>query len=405
MLNDTVAGSRIKRPCTEFSSMKVIDFLYCAYLFVVVLMSTMGMSASDSAYKLAVALGAVFAVIRYLGTKYDARSLFTALGIAGLAAVEFIVTKRFTLLLTALLIIGAKGLQPRILIKSFLVAKMVGLALLITLALLGIFEVEVTQYYKMAYDSVIQRVSINGAGTNVLHLSVIGAMFLYLYIKHGDCGFFVYGFFVLINVVCEFFTGSLMGLALGMGGLFLFFASSRWVCFRNFFIKYSTLVLPALLLFSFGTAALYGRNGLVDTLNRLFQGRIYYNQLLLNTQHAGLLGHEIQGVEANFDNSFVFVYVAYGLIVFFLLFGSVQFVIAKFKGKGDWASLALVVIYLVAGLSESFYPSAAVNPSLFLLVPLLSPLSTSYVTSKRLTQRYSGVCASSKRKLTEVGGR
>lgn len=76
--------------------------------------------------------------------------------------------------------------------------------------------------------------------------------------------------------------------------------------------------------------------------------------------------------EGNFDNSYVFVFVAYGLIAFILLFGSMQLIVKRLKETRDWASLAFVVIYMIAGLSESFYPAAAVNPSLFLLVPLLS---------------------------------
>lgn len=76
--------------------------------------------------------------------------------------------------------------------------------------------------------------------------------------------------------------------------------------------------------------------------------------------------------EGNFDNSYVFVFVAYGLIAFILLFGSMQLIVKRLKETRDWASLAFVVIYMIAALSESFYPAAAVNPSLFLLVPLLS---------------------------------
>ena len=49
-----------------------------------------------------------------------------------------------------------------------------------------------------------------------------------------------------------------------------------------------------------------------------------------------------------------------------------QLIVKRLKETRDWASLAFVILYMIAGLSESFYPAAAVNPSLFLLVPLLS---------------------------------
>ena len=34
-------------------------------------------------------------------------------------------------------------------------------------------------------------------------------------------------------------------------------------------------------------------------------------------------------------------------------------------------ALLLIFVYLLVGISESIYPSAVVNPSLFLLLPLL----------------------------------
>ena len=47
-----------------------------------------------------------------------------------------------------------------------------------------------------------------------------------------------------------------------------------------------------------------------------------------------------------------------------------QLLTCRLKRQNNWLALAIVVLYMIAGLSESFYPAAAVNPSLFFLILL-----------------------------------
>lgn len=351
-------------------SMRVVDLLYCVYLFSVVLMSTLGLSANDNIYVATVGFGAVFAVIRLFATDFDSRFFLLAMCLAALGIVELVVSKRFTLLLTALLLVGAKDIDIERVLLTFLAAKIVGLFLVVLFVVTGIFEVEFYQYFKMATDTYIQRVRVNGSSTNVMHLSFLAVIFLTLYMKRGNCGTGVYLAFAALNLLCERITGSYIGFFLGMGGLLLFYVLQHSGKIRRLFVRFSTAVLPLLLAFSFGTAALYGRSAFVDTLDRIFQGRIYYNNFFLSNYPVSLFGHGMLTAEGNFDNSYVFVFVAYGLVTFALLFGAMQLLTRRLKRQNDWLALTLVVIYMIAGISESFYPAAAVNPSLFFLILL-----------------------------------
>lgn len=375
-------------------SLKAVDALYCAYLFAVVLMSTIGMSAGDALYVIVVAIGAVFAVVRIMTVRFESSFVLLAIVLTCLALIELYVSRRFTLLLTVLLLVSAKEIQPRLLLGTFLMAKIVGLLLVAALVATGVFEVEAYQYFKMASGSYIQRVLINGNSTNVMHLSFLAIAFLVFYMKKGRCGMSYYLGFFFLNLICEIITGSYMGLLLGMGGLALFFLSQHSVKIRELLVKCSTAILPLLLFFTFGTALLYGSNAIVDNIDRLFQGRIYYNNYFLTHYSVNLFGHGMLSDEGNFDNSFVFVLVAYGAMTFCVLFGSIQLLIFRLKKQADWVSIALVVVYLIAALSESFYPAAAVNPSLLLLVPLFELLgrakSTSYPAPNAARSRESG---------------
>lgn len=369
--NGVVYFNNDERPNSILKS-KATDALYCFYLFSVVLLSTLGMGASDVLYILTVAIGGVFALTRILTSKYDPRWFLTTLFLLLLASIEFAVSKRFTLLLTVLLLVGAKDMDIKTILSSFLSAKIIGLLLMALFVVVGIFKIEIYQYYKMATESFVQRVTVNGAATNVLHLSFLSVIFLVFYLKKGHLSYLLYITFLLLNMVFEQITHSFLGLFLGMGGLFLFFVLQNSKKIRGLFIRFSIYLLPVIMLFSFGTAILYGSSSFVSILDRIFQGRISYNHFFLTSTRPSLFGHGMLTAEGNFDNSYVFVFVAYGLIAFILLFGSMQLIVKQLRETRDWVSLAFVILYMIAGLSESFYPSAAVNPSLFMLVPLLS---------------------------------
>ena len=349
---------------------KVVDFLYYAYLFVVVLLSTIGMSSGNAMYVLFVLTGSIFVITRILSNEYDPKYLLVVVASVSLGVLAYLVSHRFTLLLTALLLVGAKGLEVRTLIGVFLSAKIAGLVLVVLFVASGVFEVELYQYYKMAVDGYLTRIRINGSSLNVMHLSFLAIIFLSFYLLRGRFNVLHYALFLTANSIIETLTNSYIGLFLGTGGLALCLLCQYSSSFRKRFVKWSTAIIPLLIALSFGTAFLYGGT-LIDTLDRLFQGRIYYNHFLLTNYPPTLFGRGVLGIEANYDNSFVFIFVAYGILVFLLLFGLMQKLVAQLKQENDWTALVIVVIYLIAALSESFYPAAAVNPSLFFLVAML----------------------------------
>jgi len=368
---------------SRVSNTSVVDLLYYAFLFTVVLLSTLGLTAGSRLYVGAVALGALFAVSRIITQRYDGRSFVAIVLLAVLGVIELIVSRRVTLLLTALLLIGARGLDVRTVLGTFLAAKVVGLILVAAFVAMGVFGVEQYSYYKMGAGEYITRVWINGSSTTTLHLSFLTVWFLYFYLRRGRAGAVAYVAFAAGNLIMYRLTGSYLGLVLGYGSMVLFLLAQVWGSFRRLLVRLSTWILPLLLLFSLGTAIAFD-NAVVSELDRLFQGRIYYDHYFLSNYPFSLFGHGMLSDEGNFDNSYVFVWVCYGAVTFAILFGAMQKRMAQLKAGSDWVAICLIAVYLIAGVSESFYPAAAVNPSLFLLVPLLMP---STMNERRLKKR------------------
>ena len=70
----------------------------------------------------------------------------------------------------------------------------------------------------------------------------------------------------------------------------LFLLAQVWGSFRRLLVRLSTWILPLLLLFSLGTAIAFD-NAVVSELDRLFQGRIYYDHYFLSNYPFSLFGH------------------------------------------------------------------------------------------------------------------
>lgn len=369
---------------TRFITLPVVDFLYLCYLFAVVLMSTLGYSASDISYVTIVALGGVFGVLRFFSLHYDYRYIAIAVALVGLSFIELMVSRRFTLLLTVLLLISAKGIDIKTLLATFLAAKVAGLVILLLFTATGVFEVELYQYYKMASDRYIWRMTINGSGTTSLHMSLISVIAIWFFIRSGRASVIYYATSVILNLVLYKIAQSTMGILMGMGSLMLFFICQHSDRAQSMLTALAKWLVPLMLLSSFSTAVLYGRVDAVSVLDDWFQGRIYYNHYFLTSYPLSPFGHGMLSNEGNFDNSYVFVLVAYGFITFVVLFGAMQAAVCRLSKRGDWVSIAFVTIFLLIALSESFYPSAAVNPSLFLLALLFEPQKclTAYTTAK-----------------------
>lgn len=366
-MNDAIAKQTVR---SKLGALPVVDFLYLCYLFAVVLMSTLGYSANDPSYVAVVAVGGVFAMLRFFSLRYDYRYIAIAVALVGLGFIELLISRRFTLLLTLLLLISAKGIDVRMLLATFLAAKLAGLALLLVFAVTGVFEVELYQYYKMASDSYIWRMRINGSGTTALHLSLICCTAIWFFIRNGRVSIIYYVIAVILNLLFYEIAQSTMGILMGMGSLLLFFVCQHLNWARSMLSICAKWIIPLLLLFSFSTALLYGRVDFVSVLDDWFQGRIYYNHFFLTGYSLSPFGHGMLSSEGNFDNSYVFVLVAYGLITFVVLFGAMQAAVCCLSKQDDWVSVAFIAIFLLVALSESFFPSAAVNPSLFMLVDL-----------------------------------
>ncbi len=286
--------------------------------------------------------------------------------------ISFFITKTATLLLTAILLISSHEVRIELLLKSFLSAKVIGLILLFVLGIAGIFEVTTVEHFKFSVGETYTRIRINGASTNVVHLSFATAVALLLYFRLGKVRLSHFVLICILNLVLYYaMTRSYMGLfmtflVVGVGMLLTYCQG-----FEQTLARWFWLLLPLCLAFSFITGLLYTHVGLMDKLDSLMQGRIYYDHMFLTEYPLTLFGADISTLHGNLDNSYITVLYKFGVLPFAALFGFMAHACVLIARKGDGRDLLVVGFFLIAGLSESFYASAAVNASLYLVLPYL----------------------------------
>lgn len=355
-------------------SMSVLDLFFFVMLAACVIFQTWGYSFSDGVYIGVVALTGILAAAKMLASRYTARDLFVCVFLLGIGLYFALKAHRYTVLLSAALLIAAKGVETRRLLTGFLGIKAFAIASLFVLAAVGVFSVETFQHYRMTSGEFETRTLINGAATNIVHLGFFTVAVLWLCLRYGRIR--VRDVVVLLALDVTLYLGvtrSTAGVALSALAVLFMFTCSKSKGVEGVFLRLAPFVPFALMLIMVTLGYAYGSSGFMDFINKLSTGRIAYDHYWLTAYGPTLLGSDFTELisEGNFDDSFVYVLVVYGVVFAALLYGAVTKLLVEMRQREAAPGALLVVLFLVYSAAESMYPSAVVNPSLFLLTSVL----------------------------------
>ncbi len=360
-------GSTFKRRLRDAS---VVDLLFYLMLLVCVVFQTWGYSFTDRAYMGSVVLMGILVVAKIASARYSASELIICAMLIGSGLFFAVRAHRYTLLLTAVLLIAAKGIDIDELLEKYLVIKTFALVALFLLAAVGVFDVTTVQHYRMNTGVFETRTFINGAQANSIHLGLFTVLVLWFYRKYGRITLA----HLIACIVLDFVL--YLGVTMSMAGLIMtaFGTALMYLCSRFKGVERVVVGLSPAIPFLFLAVALfagfaYGSNGFLDALNRVSTGRIAYDHYWLTTYGISLFGADYSQLitEGNFDDSFIFVPVIYGAVFAAMLYGAVTALFLKMKRDQVARGTLLMVLFLIYSFAESMYPSAVVNPSLFLL--------------------------------------
>ena len=323
--------------------MNVLDLFFFLMIGVCVFFQTWGYSFGDRGYVGAVALVGILVAAKMLSTHYGGRDLVVCIILLGLGFFYALYAHRYTVLLSALLLIAARGIDVRKVLSGYCKIKIVALLSLLFFAAIGVFGVETVSHYRMASKTFDARVVINGASTNIVHLGYFTVTVLWLCLRYKRIEWWAVASFIAGDIALFlFFTRSLTGLVMTIVAVALIYLCSRLKWAEGALLWVAPFLPVAMMAFMVGLGYSYGSGGVVDYLNRVSSGRISFDHYWLTNYGPTLLGSNFSelNAEGNFDDSFVFVLVVYGVPFAILLYGAVTALLVKMRRGGRSWSLA-----------------------------------------------------------------
>ncbi len=323
-------------------SMSVLDLFFFVMLAACVVFQTWGYSFNDKIYIGVVVLAGILAAAKMLASRYTARDLFVCVFLLGIGLFFALKAHRYTVLLSAVLLIAAKGVETRRLLTGLLGIKAFAIASLFVLAAVGVFGVETFQHYRMTSGEFETRTLINGAATNIVHLGFFTVAVLWLCLRYRRIR--VHDVVVLLALDVTLYLGvtrSTAGVALSALAVLLIFTCSKSKGVEGALLRLAPFVPFALMLIMVTLGYAYGSSGFMDFINKLSTGRIAYDHYWLTAYGPTLLGSDFAELthEGNFDDSFVYVLVVYGIVFAALLYGAVTKLLVEMRqGGGSFRS-------------------------------------------------------------------
>ena len=358
----------------DASSLKVTDVFWYALLAFLVAGSTWGNTSDDMWYLVGTAFGVILGAVSILSKKYSGRELGLLCGMVALSIVVALSSRSLTLLLTSVLVIASKEMRLDTILRAFLVVKAISFVSLIVFGLVGFVDVEAVSHYSALAGGTIVRQSLNGVATNILHLGLFALFVLIIAIKQEKLGLASYLAMMAVNIVFYRYVSYSSAGILVTGCAILLAMGVRYSgTVSKMLCRLGYLVVPFTVVFFIYTGYQFDGTGWIAELNHLMTGRIAYNHYWLTVIGPTLFGVNPEGAPAAFDNSVVYLTVGLGVFVAMAIFAGYFFAMRRLGRSRDSYLLVAVFMFYVFSMSESVLPSAVVNPSLFIVVAVISP--------------------------------
>ena len=168
------------------------------------------------------------------------------------------------------------------------------------------------------------------------------------------------------------YTGSRTGMVVSVVLSFLLLLFHSQTIARQKIIRWFCIATPAICLFSsIVMNFFYGKIAVLNVLNASMQGRLEQGKFYFDHYDIKLLGQKIfESLDSlnfqNLDCAYLDMLLCYGLLFTILWVVISSLVINWLYASKRYAEVALIMMYAVYGLSETFLPNCFLNPSLFL---------------------------------------
>ena len=348
--------------------MKIKIKLFDVYIFLIALLKGFGLASNNKVYWGAFFIGIYALAIKMMNEKYSRRELFSMAVIMAIGCLSFVFGNETAILFSAITICGLKKVDLNRVISISCWTRIFAYVSVLFVYGTGIVDSESVMFLRNG--EYIKRYMFCYGHPNMAHFmfSIIVVHLLYLYSRKMKGHHYIA--IAIANYLVYTLTYSRTGLLTIYISLMIFYI----IKYQKIFVPMAKIMRYSYVLFlafTIITALLYGRHSLIDLLDSLTTGRIYYNNILLTDYSVSLFGNSAIGDKTIIDNGYLsLLYEGGGLAFLWFSYYIMKISNVAYKNR-RWHDLALITSCLTYNLMEGFLSSTSINIALFLIGPCI----------------------------------
>lgn len=341
----------------KYTSITVHELLFLISFSVLFIMKGIGIYEGMLVFNISIIVSFLCAGFAMLMADYTIPEFIGAIVLLGCSFLAYFETGEKAVIAAVLMVIGMKNVSLERMMKLAFIIWTVCFYGMLFVHLAGWKEDIILAHNKFGLGFILRR-SLGFPHPNVLHISFIIWMALFLYVWNGRGKKLLKTTIVLgfSNVFMFFYSVSVTGMGLG----FIYLFCNYYFTLRKDFNKLEKGLIKAVLpmcIFMCTVPPLFFGGKLFDILNKLLNTRMNIWKYYLTNFTPGILGTAIyppEGQQMSLDGSYLYLLYYYGWLFFIFFVGATFWTICRCIKKGHKKELAIIMGLSIAGIVEPF---------------------------------------------------
>lgn len=353
----------------KYTVITVHELLFLISFSVLFIMKGIGIYEGMLAFNISIVVSFLCAGFAMLMADYTIAEFIGAIVLLGCSFLAYFETGEKAVIAAVLMVIGMKNVSLERMMKLAFVLWTVCFYGMVFVHLVGWREDIILAHNKFGLGYILRR-SLGYPHPNVLHISFIIWMALFLYVWEGKKILKATIILSIANIVMFFYTVSVTGMGLG----FIYLFCNYYFSVRKKINKLEKGLIKAVLplcIFSCTVPPIVLDGKIEDLLNKILNTRLYIWKCYLTTYVPGIFGTRVyrEGETImSLDCSYLYLLYFYGWFLFMVFMGLTFWTICRCLKKGNKKELAIIIGLSIAGIVEPFlYNFSVKNIILFFI--------------------------------------
>ncbi len=341
------------------------------FLITIFLIKGFDLSISSSSSLIILGFFIILSLPKIILDNYNLKTIFIYFLVILIGTADFIYGKSEAFLFLGITLLVCRGLNPKKILKLGFYVLTTCLILSVLFSLLGFIDNKPFEIFREG-EGIVERYAFGFTHPNAFHLSFFICTTLYLILFYRKSNIFIIILLAIADFIVYYFTKSRTGLLLSLMAYALYYFFFRFKFFKELFIVLSPFLLLLCIATPFLLGLAYGHFSIINRLDGLLSGRIFYINYLLVNFDVPIIGSTVYNNYVNFDSGFVSLLYESGSLAFIIFVVLLFIALFCMYKRREYSLIFLLIVFAMYGITEAFFQSITSNISLFLLLFVLN---------------------------------